>query len=75
MDFLRIYLIGERGVGKSALVVRYLTKRFLIDCSQDTGKEISGFNIKVIDFCFLISTVENRFFLPFLCRNSVRNQT
>ena len=50
MDFLRIYLIGERGVGKSALVVRYLTKRFLIDCSQDTGKEIFGLLSKLSIF-------------------------
>ena len=40
MDFLRIYLIGEKGVGKSALVVRYLTKKFLNDCSRDTGEDV-----------------------------------
>ena len=38
MDFLRIYLIGQKGVGKSALVVRYLTQRFVTDCSNDTGE-------------------------------------
>ena len=38
MDFLRIYLIGQNGVGKSALVVRYLTQKFVTDCSNDTGE-------------------------------------
>ena len=40
MEYLRIYLLGDRSVGKSALIVRYLTQKFVADCSKETGEII-----------------------------------
>ena len=34
----RVVVVGEKGVGKSALCVRYLTKRYLGEYKDSTGK-------------------------------------
>ncbi|POI29608.1 hypothetical protein CIB84_006642 [Bambusicola thoracicus] len=34
---LRLAVLGARGVGKSALIVRFLTKRFIGDYEPNTG--------------------------------------
>ncbi|NWR71440.1 RSLBA protein, partial [Centropus unirufus] len=39
---VRLAVLGARGVGKSAMIVRFLTKRFIGDYEPNTGEEVAG---------------------------------
>lgn len=56
---LKIAVLGARKVGKSALTVRFLTKRFIGDYRSDTGKKKCHFPLfflKVFTFLSRVST-------------------
>ena len=50
---LRIAVLGDAQVGKSALAVRYLTKRFIGEYRSDKGKQWA------LKRCYIISIERN----------------
>ena len=73
---MRINVLGARGVGKSAIAVRYLTKRFIGEYSSGLGESTLKFDSIYLDRSVLSSILW--FFLLDLCapewESCVRNQ-
>lgn len=47
---LRVAMLGSSQVGKSALTVRYLTKRFIGEYRSDTGENIIVINFPLFHY-------------------------